>query len=222
MIRLVVLDMAGTTILDPDGVGGALKAALTAAGVPWTPEQVNGIMGIPKPVAIRQIMGGDPDAETIDTIHRNFQRRMVAYYESDPAVGEIPGALDTFRLLRARGLKIVLDTGFDRTIVDTILRRLNWEHELDATVASNEVERGRPFPDLIHRAMELTGVSSPKEVAKVGDTPSDMQEGTAAECAMVIGVTYGTHTEAELRAQPHTHLMHDIAELPDLLTGLVV
>jgi phosphonatase-like hydrolase len=222
MIRLVVLDIAGTTVQDMDGVGGALKAALTAANVAWTPEGVNAIMGIPKPIAIRQLMGGEPDPATLDTIFRDFQARMIEYYRTDEGIAEIPGAVEVFRILRGRGIKVVLDTGFDRSIVEAILDRLEWRKELDATVTSDEVAQGRPHPDLIYRAMELTGVTSVREVAKVGDTPSDLQEGTAAGCALVIGVTYGTHSRAQLVGEPHTHLIDSIGELPDLMSGLHV
>jgi phosphoglycolate phosphatase-like HAD superfamily hydrolase len=79
------------------------------------------------------------------------------------------------------------------------------------------VERGRPFPDLIERAMSLTGVADPKAVAKVGDTPSDLHEGTAAGCSLVIGVTNGTHRHDQLAACPHTHLIGSLKELPALV-----
>ena len=84
-------------------------------------------------------------------------------------------------------------------------------------MTSDEVPRGRPFPDLVFRVMELTGVSDVKRVAKVGDTPSDLGEGTAAGCGWVIGVTEGTHTRAQLEGHPHTHLLGSIRELPALL-----
>jgi phosphonatase-like hydrolase len=85
---------------------------------------------------------------------------------------------------------------------------------IDATVTSDEVAQGRPFPDMIFRAMELTGVTDVKRVAKVGDTPSDLGEGMAAGCGWVVGVTGGSHTREELLAHPHTHLIPSIAQLP--------
>src|SRR5204863_826165 len=90
---------------------------------------------------------------------------------------------------------------------------------LDATVASDEVEHGRPHADLVIRAMSLTGVTEPKKVAKVGDTPSDLQEGHAAGCGLVVGVTNGTHTREELLAHFHTHLISSLRELPALVLG---
>ena len=217
MVELVVMDIAGTTVLDPDGVGGALKAALTADGVDWVHEEVNAIMGIPKPIAITHLLGEEPDPARVGRIHQDFQQRMIAYYREDSAVAEIPGATEVFAELQNRGIKVALDTGFDRTIVDVLLERLGWRGLLDATVCSDEVPRGRPYPDLIFRAMELTGVTDVSRVVKVGDTPSDLQEGTAAGCGWVVGVTSGTHSEAQLKVHPHTHLIESIRDLPGLL-----
>lgn len=65
--------------------------------------------------------------------------------------------------------------------------------------------------------MRRTFVRDAWRVAKVGDTPADLQEGAAAGCRFVIGVTEGTHTAPQLRHHPHTHLLETIAELPALL-----
>ena len=65
--------------------------------------------------------------------------------------------------------------------------------------------------------MKLTGVAEAKEVAKVGDTPSDLQEGASAGCGLVIGVTNGTHRHDQLAAYPHAHLIASLQELPALV-----
>jgi phosphonatase-like hydrolase len=224
MIELVVMDIAGTTVEDPDGVGRCLKAALTAYGSPWEHDAVNAIMGIPKPVAITQLLkqfhtgGAEPDPADVKRIFQDFQARMIEFYRTSDEVREIPGASDVFRQLRARGIRTALDTGFSRAVVDSVLARLGWNGELlDATVASDEVPRGRPYPDLVFAAMERTGVKDVAKVAKVGDTPSDLQEGTSAGCALVVGVTEGTHSADQLAPHPHTHLIRTIRDLPALL-----
>ena len=42
--------------------------------------------------------------------------------------------------------------------------------------------RGRPHPDMIHHLMRVLKVEDATRVAKIGDTPSDLHEGTAAGC----------------------------------------
>jgi phosphonatase-like hydrolase len=215
------MDIAGTTVEDPDGVGGCLKAALAAADIAAKHEDVNSLMGIPKPLAITRLMelaGTTPDPALVDEVFRDFRHRMVTYYREDPGIREVEGAAAVFKELRNRGIKVALDTGFDRQIVDVLLERLGWDTGLlDVTVTSDEVPRGRPYPDLIYRAMELTGVEDVKAVAKVGDTPSDLQEGASAGCGMNVGVTQGTHTRDQLKDHPHTHLIGTIRELPAIL-----
>ena len=131
----------------------------------------------------------------------------------------MPYAVQTFARLKKAGLRVILDTGFSRPIVDTILARLGWRNSalIDATVASDEVPRGRPHPDLVMKAMELAGVRQSQAVAKIGDTPSDLEEGLAAGCGFVIGVTNGSHTAAQLQPYHHTHLIANLGELPAIL-----
>ena len=217
-IQLVVLDMAGTTVYDGDAVHRCLADALAAAGARVTREAINEVMGMPKPLAIAHLLRSHGREQTpAEPVHANFQRRMIDYYRTDPAVHETEGAAAVFEMLRARGIKVVLDTGFDRRITDVILARLGWRAGvIDGSVTSDEVQRGRPFPDMIQRAMALTGVADATRVAKVGDTPSDLEEGYAAGCALVIGVTSGSHTRTQLERCRHTHLVERLAELPDI------
>jgi len=222
-IELVVFDMAGTTVYDGDAVNVCLRAALEAAGCAVTREMVNEVMGLPKPLAIQQLMERRRDEAVtpprVQAVHADFVHRMIRHYETDPRVRETDGASDTFRQLQAAGTKVALDTGFDRRITNVILQRLAWARTalIDATVTSDEVPRGRPHPDLVLRAMALTGVTEAGRVAKVGDTPADLQEGQAAGCGLVIGITSGSHTRAELEPFPHTHLIAGVADLPELL-----
>jgi phosphonatase-like hydrolase len=230
MIALVVFDIAGTTIQDGDAVHTCLRRVLQTRGVDVDRDAVNRVMGEPKPVAIAKLLSWsrgrpyDPRDADVSSVHDAFEQLMMEYYAADTTVVLAPDAEATFAALKQRGIRIALDTGFNRAIVDVILRRFNWAGSglIDATVASDEVARGRPAPDLIERAMALTGVASAAAVAKVGDTPADLQEGTAAGCARVIGLTTGSHTREQLRAHPHTHLVEALAEVPPLcLEGAV-
>ena len=61
--------------------------------------------------------------------------------------------------------------------------------------------------------MELTGVRDVSKVAKVGDTISDLQEGNAAGCSIVAGVTTGAFSKEALQLVEHTHLIEQIPEM---------
>ena len=67
--------------------------------------------------------------------------------------------------------------------------------------------------------MNQVGVKEVAEVAKIGDTPSDLGEGTSAGAKYVVGVTYGSHRRDQLEDLPHTHLVDTVAELYPILVG---
>lgn len=215
-IELVVFDLAGTTVYDDNSVVKCLDGALRAAGYDVPFAELNGRMGIPKPLAIREVALGASAAE-VKEIHADFQRRMIDFYRTTPDVREIPGTTATFCWLREQGIKVAIDTGFDRPTTTVLLERLPWDGLLDASVTSDEVPQGRPYPDMVLALMSQLEIDDPARVAKVGDTPSDLKEGTSAGCGMVVGVWAGTHTQEQLAGYPHTHLIESVADLPGLL-----
>jgi phosphonatase-like hydrolase len=224
-IELAVFDMAGTTVNDEDGVNRCVRAALAAAGISASAGAVNAVMGIPKPEAlailIEQSGRGNELAGRLGAIHRDFVARSIDFYTHDPSVHEVAGARAVFDTLRQAGIRVALNTGFDRAITRVILDRLGWSGggAIDASICSDEVARGRPHPDMIIKLMEKFGVTDPQRVAKIGDTPADLEEGSRAGCGLIVGVTQGTHTREQLQTHPHTHLIATVAEFPALLAA---
>ena len=222
-IELVIFDLTGTTVWDADGAGQCLARALKEVQVTVSDEQIRTVAGFSKPSAIRRLLseasGTRPSEEIVQDVHDAFASEMIAHYQTNSMVAEMPGATAVLRRLKEAGIRVALDTGCSRRIVDAVLDRLGWRLAglLDATVASDEVSRGRPEPDLVLEAMRRTGVSDVKATAKVGDTPADLLQGMAAGCGWVVGVTNGSHTRAQLALHPHTHLIASLGELPGLL-----
>jgi phosphonatase-like hydrolase len=228
MIELVVFDLAGTTVYDGDAVGSVFRAALAARGLEADPAAIDAVMGLPKPEAVRILLdrfgrprGVPPTPENVGAMHADFARRMIEHYAAVAEVREVPGATAAFAAVRAMGAKVAVNTGFSRPIVDVLLGRLGWSVPgvIDAAVTSDEVPRGRPSPDMIRHLMARLGVTDPRRVTKVGDTPADLEEGTNAGCGLVVGVTTGATTAARLRECPHTHILDSVADVPPLVAG---
>lgn len=221
-IQLVVFDMAGTTIEDRGGVVlNCLVEAAQAYELPGTPDELNALMGMNK----REVFGmlaarlyptdEARAARVAEEALASFIARMRAAYEEHLA--PMPGTEETFAYLRARGIKIATDTGFDSTIGGLIMERLNWPGRLiDLAVYSSDVSRGRPAPYMIFRAMEQLNVLDVRQVMKLGDSPADLEEGTNAGCGEVIGVLSGAHTATTLGSYRHTRLLTSVADLPAL------
>src|SRR5262249_26776618 len=149
-------DVAGTTVLDDDAVVDAIQAACRSNGVRVERRAITRLMGMPKPLAIRRLLHETdtvaPHAvnDLAAEIYRAFSAFLSRRYRDDATVRPALGAVDVFRRLRNSGILVALNTGFSRELLDVLLDRLKWERDVvDATVASDEVAEGRPFPDLI-------------------------------------------------------------------------
>lgn len=217
-IKLVVFDMAGTTVSDENHVALAFQQAMKKFGYELDLEDINPIMGYEKPLAIEMMLKKHEadtkriNANLIVNIHTEFVRSMMAFYKTVD-IKPLPNVENTFAKLREMGVKIGLDTGFSKDIAGLILERLQWEDRIDYMVASDEVKNGRPFPDMIHKIMAGLGITDAGEVAKVGDTEVDVNEGLNTGCKYVIGITTGSFKREELEPYHPTHIIDDISEV---------
>jgi phosphonatase-like hydrolase len=213
MYQLVVFDMAGTTVHDRDFVHQALIAAMRHFGFSVERAEANAVMGYPKPLAIQQMLERRGAGVALTgPIYQRFWEEMTRFYATDPAVKPADYAEEAFLRLRAAGVQVALNTGFSRDIAEIIIRRLGWENHLDAWVASDMVEQGRPYPHMIHYLMRQTGVTDPAAVVKVGDTPVDIEEGRNAGVGLVLAVTNGAYAAEELAPCQPDHLVADLRE----------
>lgn len=230
-VDLAVFDIAGTTVEEHGAVYTALRAAVESAGahagLVLSDTDVERWMGADKRAAIRALLapafsGADepgPDTAVVERVFTDFRDRLDTAYRTRPPA-PMPGVVEAFGTLRAHGIKIALTTGFDRSVVGPLLASLGWEGGLlDAVVCADDVPSGRPAPYMIFRAMELTGVTAVSRVLVAGDTVRDLQAGTNAGAAAVIGVLTGHVSATTLGAVPHTHLLASVADIPALVTG---
>lgn len=219
-IDLAVFDIAGTLIEDHDEVSSAFLAALRNNHIEISDAEIKEWKGSAKREVIAHFVerqfGRCRNLPLIDRTYNEFRFELESRYR-DNTIVPIAGAAETLEALRQEGLKLATTTGFYREVRDLILNALGWQERFDANVCSDDVLHGRPAPDMILRAMELTGVRAAKNVLTIGDTPLDLQSGTRAGCGMVVGVLTGSHTRERLEKEPHTHLLSSVAELPPLL-----
>ena len=227
MIKLVVFDMAGTTVDEDNVVYKTVRAVINEAGYDYSLDQVLEFgAGKEKKQAIQDVLAldGQPHSdEEVSAIFANFKPRLKqSYAELD--VREQPGASEVFRELREAGIKVVLNTGYDRATAEGLLTKIGWQvgKDIESLVTASDVTNGRPEPDMIHKAMADTGIESAEEVAKIGDSQIDIHEGQNAGCAMTFGVTTGSQTAELLQAANPTKVVATLSEMCDFIVASAV
>ena len=218
--ELVVSDFAGTAMKEEGAVLVAYRLALTEFDIPFTEDDLAARRGASKRAVFQELAARSRAPEEAGVVAEQalaaFEDALRREYESGP-VREIDGAAAAVAALRAAGVKVALTSGFERGVVDLLVRRLGWSDLFDRVYASDDAPAGRPAPYLIYRAMMDLGIHDVGRVVVVGDTPLDLRAASNARTGWVVGVLSGAHGIETLGATPHTHLLPSIAGLPKLL-----
>jgi phosphonatase-like hydrolase len=217
MIKMVVFDMAGTTVDEDNVVYKTVQAAINERGFQFSLDEVLAEgAGKEKLQAIRSVLAlrSITDEQLAAGIFQRFKMMLGSAYLTQ-TITEQPYASKLFRELKARGILVVLDTGYDRQTASALIDKIGWRigMDYDLLVTASDVARNRPFPDMILLAMRQFGIRDGSQVAKVGDSTIDVEEGRNAGSLLNIGITTGAHTYAQLRTVNPEYIVNGLDEI---------
>ena len=222
MISMVVFDMAGTTVNEDNVVYKTLQKAINKKGFDFTLDQVlDEGAGKEKLEAIQSILkvyARNRDKELANEIYTDFMDLLSKAYE-DIDVFPQPNAEELFQILKERNIRVILNTGYNADIAESLVKKLGWKKgiEFDSLITSSDVEKNRPDPEMIDLAMDIFGVIDPKKVIKVGDSIIDIEEGQNAGCGLNVGITTGAHTFLQLQSANPDYIINDLLELVPII-----
>lgn len=211
-VRLAIFDCDGTLVDSHANICRAMEAAFEGVRVDApSREAIRGIVGLSLVEAVAALV---PDADTAfhtivaDDYKLAFQRmRSDGSLEAEPLYDGLIEALD---VLADDDWVFGVATGkSDRGLAHVLAH-----HGLaDRFVTLQTADRhpSKPHPSMIHAAMAQAGAHSHLTVM-IGDTSYDMEMARAAG-VHAVGVTWGYHDEALLRASGAHAVVHRYADL---------
>jgi phosphonoacetaldehyde hydrolase len=205
-LKAVVLDWAGTTV-DFGSVAPArtLQKVFQEDGIELTDAEVRRDMGLPKRDHIRGLFSlrkvrdtwqtrqrRAPTDADVEATYQRFIPAQLACLSEYSAL--IPGVLDSVKRFRARGLKIGSTTGYTRAMLDLLVEMsAKAGYRPDCSLSPEDVGVGRPEPFMLYENAIRLQVYPLTAIAKIGDTPADIEEGlnAGAWCIGVAGTGNG-------------------------------
>lgn len=181
MIEAVVFDLDGV-LLDSEQVWDAAREQLAREhGGRWHERAQAHMMGMSSKewsVYMHDVIGLPEPPEEINA---EVVERLSAIYRLELPL--IPGAVEAVRRVAA-GFTVGLASSSNRPLIDLVLELAGLEDAFDATVSSEEVERGKPAPDVFLEAARRLGVAS-RACAVVEDSRNGILAGRAAGMRVV-------------------------------------
>ncbi len=181
MIEAVVFDLDGILVQSEELWDGARRELAAEAGIEWPADATDAMMGMSSREWSRYVHDqvGVPAAPEV--INAEVLRRVEERYRRD--LPWIPGA----RAAVARiGVEwpLGMATSSNREIIDLVIADGHFEDLIRVTVSSEEVDRGKPAPDVYLEAARRLG-ADPARCAAVEDSTNGLLAAAAAEMRVI-------------------------------------
>jgi phosphonatase-like hydrolase len=219
---MVVFDVAGTTVNENMLVYKTLQNAIEEAGFTVTLEQVLAEgAGMEKLDALRAILKKyttNKEEDLVRDIYHRFVDLLKKAYDEHEILPQ-DNAVTLFEALRQKKIRVVLNTGYNRQTAQSLIAKLGWKQgeTFDDLITAADVRQSRPHPDMIQLAMQRAGITDAREVAKVGDSVIDIEEGMNAGASLNIGITTGAHTREQLESAKPNYIIDNLIEVLPLI-----
>lgn len=209
----VLFDLDGTLIDHFAAIHRCHAHAMQALGLPApTLEAVRRAIGRGLEDAIRDLAGSANVARLLPLYLEHWR----ATAHDDVAL--LPGADELLASLRARGTRLGVLTNKRGEAARAVCVHLGVAPQLDGIFGAEDTPWLKPDPRFAAHALAALGAAS-AETVLVGDSVYDLAAARAAHLRF-LGVTTGTHSEAELRAAGATEVFPTLEALaPALLAA---
>ncbi len=206
-IKMLVFDMAGTTVNEKGIVYDTLYSTIKDFGINVLREDINSWYGYNKYEVLNHYLENSYNKNSHTDIKTNVRQQLYTnfdnnlreqYFESSNLELIDKGMPNLFNSIREKDIKICLNTGYSKDIQESIINKLNMKDFIDDYISCEEVKKGRPYPYMIHKLMERNNISHSKHIIKIGDTKNDILEGRNANCMASIGVLTGAEKRINL------------------------
>lgn len=212
--RAIVLDMDGTLV---DSSEAHLKAWLKAAeilGVHLSEAKIKSEFGKSSYDMAKAFLPWENAEEAIRFAKLKDELFMKSYLD---LVKPIPGVREALEGFKVRGICTAVASSNPRKLVSEVLKLTGLLNYVDIVVGSEDVKRGKPYPDMIEEAIKRLNVK-PYETIYVGDTIYDVEAGKVAG-VFTVAVLTGVSSREELEKSHPDMIVTDLKCLLEILTA---
>lgn len=218
-LKFAVFDVDGTLIDSAASIVSGVQACWSACGFPDPdPAAVRRTIGLPWEHGVRMLLPGCGEAEFAAI--RGYYEDVASGRRTRPPLTEVlfPGTLEALEEIAAAGALLGIVTSRNSRRLAQLLET-HGLHDHFVCVKTVDHGPGKPDPYLLRQAMSDVGADRERTVM-IGDTTYDIQMAANAGTTGV-GVAWGVHEPAELRAAGASHIVEAFHELPSIIHELI-
>ncbi|GAA4385575.1 HAD family hydrolase [Tsukamurella soli] len=206
--RGVLFDVDGTLVDTTYLHAVCWGEALRQGGHVVTMAAVHRAIGMGGAELLDHLIGDDRDRQADSGVHT---AHLTLYKQYWGRLRALPGAAELVRACAGRGLRVVLASSASQEEFSALRSALGADDAIACATSSTDADAGKPAPDILHAALERSGLT-PRSTVFVGDAVWDGQACGRAGIPF-IRLTCGGTSAAELRDNGAVEVWREPADL---------
>ncbi len=208
--RAVLWDMDGTLIDSEEFHWISWRNALATEGIAITREQFLSSFGQRNDSIIPRWLGNASTPERIERI-ANAKEELYRHLVRRDGISPLPGVANWIHRLHKEGWLQAIASAAPRANIDAVLEALSATHIFQGIVSADDVQRGKPDPEVFLTAASRVGVS-PERCIVVEDAVAGVQGARSAGMRSIGISRNGKHLPADIVVQSLDLLASDAFE----------
>ncbi len=210
MIKVIAFDLDGTLINAYPAVEESINFLMKTFGLPIVDgDVIKRTVGLGDRNLVEAFVGPSRIEQAMP-IYREYHAKALLRGSSF-----LPGALETLEELKAQGYRMAIASNRPKRFSMIVMEHLGMTHFFERILCGDELERGKPYPDILFHLIREMKVSN-EEFLYVGDMDVDVQTGKSAGVPMVAVLT-GSCSREELLSNGARMILDSVSELPVFL-----
>jgi len=177
LIKGVIFDIDGTLVDSNDAHAQSWVDTFAEAGYDVPFDVVRPLIGMGGDKLLPKTIGKSRDSEEGKKL---VKRRSEIFRERYlPHLRPLKGARELVLRVRSDGLKAVVATSAKEEELKGLLKAAQVDDLMEEEATASDADRSKPDPDIVHAAIEQSGISS-EYLVMIGDTPYDIEAASKA------------------------------------------
>ena len=216
MVRAVIFDLDGVLVESEQLWDAARRDVVAQHGAHWRDDATRAMQGMSSvewAAYLHDTLGVElPTDEIVALVVDDLLDR---YSQHLPL---LPGAVEAVRRLGAQW-PLGLASSSNREVIDAVLRSAGLDDAFAVTLSSEEVERGKPAPDVYLEVARRLG-EEPGDCAAIEDSTNGIRSANAAGCH-VIALPNREYPPDDAVLRDAAAVLHDLDDLTvDVVEGV--
>jgi HAD superfamily hydrolase (TIGR01509 family) len=174
----VIFDMDGVLVNSEPLHFSVEKVIFRELGVDVSAEEHHALVGM-SPLEIWQVLKQRHDLpdEAVMLKNREADRKVERFSEME--IPLVPGVVDLLQELKDSDISLALASSSPRRLIELFIRKTGTASYFGKVLSGEEVEQGKPAPDIFLRAADMLGVAPP-DCTVIEDSHNGMRAALAA------------------------------------------